>query len=240
MKYMIKNLSKILILPLLVAVLLFEVQVYADEGTDCQVFIPVEVQNIGSNIPTGINSTIEIQPENQQNPMPDAREIIIADSGKSQMGPIKYTVPGVYKYFITQKAGEDTNFLYDETCYTLTIRIYDDGQGNLKYELFAVKGESTGKVAEILFTNSYKEPAVTETLPETENLEKETNEPESYTKQEGNSQQKESSIEEITNKETIAPKTGERAIPAIIVGMLGLVMLILCIVLYRKKQENKG
>lgn len=232
MKNLILQISKKLILPLLVAVLLFDVQVDAGVDNSCAVNIPVEIKNQGSNVPSGINSTLEIKPGKTDNPMPSSNEIIVVDNGKSEFGPISYNTPGVYKYSISQKVEDNNNFTYDASVYTVTVHIYDDGQGNLNYNMFAVKDGSQEKVTEILFTNTYKEEVTTEAEKPTETVKpEETTKSEETTKAEIETTKKPST--------SVAPKTGERAFSAVIVAMLGMVMLILSIVFYKKKQENR-
>ena len=119
MKNLILQISKKLILPLLVAVLLFDVQVDAGVDNSCAVNIPVEIKNQGSNVPSGINSTLEIKPGKTDNPMPSSNEIIVVDNGKSEFGPISYNTPGVYKYSISQKV-EDNNNLAVGVLYVIT------------------------------------------------------------------------------------------------------------------------
>lgn len=242
MKKIILQINKKLILPLLIAVLLFNVQVNAGVDNSCTVSIPVEIQNQGSNIPSGTDFTLKIEPVKTDNPMPISSEIIVVDNGKSEFGPISYNTPGMYRYYISQKAGDNNNFTYDASVYTLTVHVYDNGQGDLSYDMFAVKDGSQEKVSEILFTNMYNEETTTETVEPTETVkpEEETTEVEKTTKSKETTEPAET---ETTKKSSlissIAPKTGERAFSAIIVGMLGMVMLILSIVFYKKKQESK-
>ena len=47
---------------------------------------------------------------------------------------------------------------YDDTVYTVTVRVTNDGQGGLVAEIWAVSGESTQKTDEVLFTNRYTPP----------------------------------------------------------------------------------
>ena len=52
--------------------------------------------------------------------MPDVKEVTIKDNGKVEIGPMTYTKPGRYNYFISQEAGNAEHFTYDSAVYTVT------------------------------------------------------------------------------------------------------------------------
>ena len=132
MKNKMKQFSILLLLPCFVALLLFQTQAYAEERVYCTASIPVEIKTLGDSVPSGIEHKVVIKSENETNPMPDVKEVTIKDNGKVEIGPMTYTKPGKYNYFISQEAGNAEHFTYDSAVYTVTVSIENDG--NVIYE----------------------------------------------------------------------------------------------------------
>ena len=149
---------KLLLLPLLIAVLLSPMQAFAVEEPTCTVSIPVEVQVKGDAAPSGVEFQVVIAPVDPANPMPEQTSITIKDSGKASFGSISYTVPGDYQYTIHQEVGKETNFTYDKTSYTVTVRVVNGENGGLQAEVWAVKADGQDKVDAIRFENTYTNP----------------------------------------------------------------------------------
>ena len=153
MKQRTKRFRKLLLLPLAIAVLLFQVQALAADYT-CTVSIPVEVE-VKGDAPAGVDFTVTLAPAGEDVPMPEEDSLTITDGGTVAFGPITYTKPGDYVYTVTQEAGSEQDFIYDDTSYTVTVRVVNDGQGGLRAEIWAIEEGGTVKVEEILFSNIY-------------------------------------------------------------------------------------
>lgn len=224
-----------MLLPLLVAVLLFQVQVSAD-GYSCAAYIPVEVETLGDMAPSGMEYKLVIKPENEQNPMPEIKELVIKDKGSAQFGPMTYVTPGMYTYQVYQVAGSAKAITYDSAVYTVTVSVVNDENGGLRPEIFVIKDNAAGKTDKIIFSNSYENETVpeqtTEAVETTEAAETITVSEETHTSVITNP------TENVTTTPGNAPKTGERIISAIVIGVIGLSMLMLSIILYKKKNEE--
>ena len=223
MKNKMKQFGILLLLPCFVTLLLFQTQAYAEEKVYCTASIPVEIKTLGDSVPSGIEYKVVIKSENETNPMPDVKEVTIKDNGKVEIGPMTYTKPGRYNYFISQEAGNVEHFTYDSAVYTVTVSIENDGNGGLKSVIYAVENGATEKTDDVVFSNTYE--AVTTSAVTTVILEKPTTPKETVTV--------------ITNPPENAPKTGERIISAIVVGILGISMLVLSIVMNKKRKAEK-
>lgn len=157
---MIQKLQKIFagaLLPLMAVVLLLSGQVEAAEYA-CTVALPVETVVTGENAPAGEKFQIVLEAAEEGAPMPEKTIAEVKDTGKTSFGPIRYTVPGDYQYRVSQKAGDTKNFTYDETVYTVTVRVTNAEDGGLNAEIWAIKDGEQNKTDAIKFTNSYKAP----------------------------------------------------------------------------------
>ena len=165
--------------------------------------------------------------------MPDVKEVTIKDNGKVEIGPMTYTKPGRYNYFISQEAGNAEHFTYDSAVYTVTVSIENDGSGGLKAVIFAVENGATEITDVVVFSNTY-EAVTTSAVTTTVILEEPT-----IPKETEVVELPEETVTVITNPPENAPKTGERIISAIVVGILGISMLVLSIVMNKKRKAEK-
>ena len=123
---------KLLLLPLLIAVLLFPTQALAVYS--CTVQLPVEVKTItkteDTEIPTGEVYTVVLTAENDA-PLPEETRLTVTDNGTVEFGPITYTKPGDYVYTVYQDVG------------------------GLTAEIWAIRDDETEKMENVVFTNVY-------------------------------------------------------------------------------------
>ena len=120
----------------------------------CTASIPVRVQVYAQ---TDTAFTVQLEaPEGT--PLPESRTLTFRGSGEGAFGPVEYTVPGDYVYTLRQTKGNAAYVTYDETVYTVTVRVTNHDKGGLVAELWAVSGESTRKTDEVLFSNRYTPP----------------------------------------------------------------------------------
>lgn len=165
MKLKTSKIHKVLLLQLLIAAMLFPMQVFAAETKadyKCSVTIPAKVQVTGNSVPSGNEYTVVLETvkEEADNPLPQETELTVKDAGTVQFGPIEYTRPEDYHYTIYQKAGNVANFTYDETVFHVTVRVVNDEEsGGLKWEMWAVRDGSENKTETILFENRYSKPS---------------------------------------------------------------------------------
>ena len=77
-------------------------------------------------------------------------------SGKATFTGLVFDTVGVYTYEITEVAGDLTYITYDDTVYTVTIEVTDDGTGKLKTNVIYTAGGATVAADDVVFTNTYK------------------------------------------------------------------------------------
>jgi len=75
-------------------------------------------------------------------------------AGSVSFSELKFTKIGVYTYTVSELEGTNPGVTYDESVFTLTIEIEDNGKGGLQYTMTIDR--SGEKVKEIVFNNSYK------------------------------------------------------------------------------------
>lgn len=121
----------------------------------CTASIPVQVQVYAE---TDVEFTVQLEAK-EGVPLPEDCTLTIKGSGTGAFGPMEYTVPGDYVYTLHQIKGNAEYVTYDETVYTVTVRVTNDDQGGLVAELWAVRDNETKKVDKVSFANRYNEPA---------------------------------------------------------------------------------
>lgn len=76
--------------------------------------------------------------------------------GKISFDKFEYSEPGTYVYAISEVKGDEAGMTYDESVFTATVNVVDDGEGNLKANVAFTKGDKS--VEGIVFNNTYKKP----------------------------------------------------------------------------------
>ncbi len=79
--------------------------------------------------------------------------------GKITIPAITYTAAGVYTYTLTEIAGNAKGYTYDDTAYTITVTVADDGSGQLKVASTVFSLADGTIVNEMTFANEYKAAA---------------------------------------------------------------------------------
>ena len=88
----------------------------------------------------------------------------VTANGTASFDAIEFTKPGTYVYTISEVNDGQEGMTYDESVYTATITVTDDGAGNLNASVaYTLDGD---EVASPVFTNTYTEPAQPEVKPE--------------------------------------------------------------------------
>ena len=98
-------------------------------------------------------------------PLPDEATITLTkEASTGGFGDITYTAPGEYTYEVQEtQDGTDTGLTYDDTVYTVTVTVKDDGQGKLYIPeedgvVYKAGGEDYAYSANqgMVFTNTYE------------------------------------------------------------------------------------
>lgn len=150
------------------AVLLFSLMIFSGSkvyASDSKSEIPLsigqtfKVENIA---PEKVNQTgrYMLSAMNTETPMPeDSRDgkyiFSMEGDGKQVTIPLEYVHAGVYSYKLQQITGNATNYVYDRTCYTITVYMKNREKGHLIPQVIVEDG-SGKKCGEIMFSNLYK------------------------------------------------------------------------------------
>lgn len=99
-------------------------------------------------------------------PMPEGAiasryEVSRVGKGRLALGAITYYVPGTYVYTICEAEGENVNWTYDDTVYTLTVTVESSGD---KLTARSVLEKDGAPVDRIVFTNIYEEVDLSEEI----------------------------------------------------------------------------
>ena len=79
------------------------------------------------------------------------------DTATGHFGDITYEKPGTYIYKITENKGDNAITQWDDSEYTVTVNVKDDGTGELKVNSCSVKKSGDeGNSNSITFTNTYE------------------------------------------------------------------------------------
>lgn len=76
--------------------------------------------------------------------------------GKINFDKFEYDEPGTHVYTISEVKGDEAGMTYDKSVFTATVKVADDGEGNLKANVAFTKGDKS--VEGIVFNNTYKKP----------------------------------------------------------------------------------
>lgn len=181
------------------------------QGKSCTVSIPAEVQVAGEDAPSRTEFCVVLEALSEDAPMPTETSVTL-DKGTAAFGPVSYTVPGDYRYKIYQIAAEQDFFTYDDTVYTVTVRVVNAENGALEAEIRAIEDGKSDKADAILFCNEY-DPPVIETETETEAAAK---------------------------KQTDTPKTGDETNLVLWAGLLAVSALIAAILAFERRRRKQN
>ena len=142
----------------------------AKAAESASVKIPVKV-NISGNAPEETYKiNMEVDPASGNAaiaPLASPSELTVTSAGPQQhelkFNEMTYTREGDYQYFIKQTAGNKSYFTYDQTVYTVLVKVMeftkDENDNPVPPYLAAVAlvgtGENLAKKNEIVFNNSY-------------------------------------------------------------------------------------
>ena len=163
MNQAIRKLSGLLVLPvLLAALLMMPVRANAEEVPyECFAELPVSVELNGDH-DEQFHVTIELsEGMDETTPLPDeaADGLLIAGDASDAFSNFHFTEPGDYVYVVRQEIGNTAYMSYDNTVYTVTIRVTNADNGGLQHEIWATTDDDPNtKVQELSFLNTYAPP----------------------------------------------------------------------------------
>ena len=163
MNQAIRKLSGLLVLPvLLAALLMMPVRANAEEVPyECFAELPVSVELNGDH-DEQFHVTIELaEGMDETAPLPDeaADGLLIAGDASDRFSNFHFTKPGDYVYVVKQEIGNTAYMSYDNTVYTVTIRVTNADNGGLQHEIWATTDDDPNtKVQELAFLNTYAPP----------------------------------------------------------------------------------
>ncbi|TCD54486.1 Cna B-type domain-containing protein [Alloscardovia theropitheci] len=110
--------------------------------------------------------TFHMKALNQNSPMPHSAvgsmaTATVNGAGTSEFDTVTFTVPGTYKYEITEVNDHVTNYEYDTSVYLLTVHVTDVNGQLVAQKTIEKAGETSN---DIVFTNTYRAP-VNPTVP---------------------------------------------------------------------------
>lgn len=168
-----KGIKSLLVMSLLAALLVPSAAFASD--TDASAQIPVTV-NVAEGTPAGTTFKVKLTANDESYPMPEKTGLQAQakdsedqdESFDGSFGPITYTKTGDYYYTVTQEKGSVNDVVYDETSYTVMVRVENqfDASGNyvgLKAAASAWKGavtdipDSGDKLSKLTFDNDFTE-----------------------------------------------------------------------------------
>ena len=128
-----------------------------DTQEQITVNIPVKLKVTGTSQQNEIFSFL-LKQNDEQSPMPETSKVQITGTKKDAF-QIQYEKPGVYRYTLSQVAGDGKNWTYDQSEYFLEVYIMRNEQTDRLQSLivaYNVKGEKVDPI----FTNGYQAPEV--------------------------------------------------------------------------------
>lgn len=128
-----------------------------DTQEQITVNIPVKLKISGDSKQNEIFSFL-LKQNDEQSPMPKTSKVQVTGTKKDAF-QILYTKPGVYRYMISQVAGESKNWTYDQSVYSLEIYILRNEQTE-RLQSLVVAYNAKGEKVDPIFTNGYQAPEV--------------------------------------------------------------------------------
>ena len=119
--------------------------------------IPVKLKVTGTSQQNEIFSFL-LKQNDEQSPMPKTSKVQVTGTKKDAF-QISYMRTGVYRYTLSQVAGESKNWTYDQSVYSLEVYILRNEQTDSLRSL-VVAYNAKGKKVDPIFTNRYQTPEV--------------------------------------------------------------------------------
>jgi|GEM_PF-3708871 len=136
--------------------------VYAQENGQTQLSLPVE-NIVEGDVPSDLDYQFILTGEDGA-PMPadtnDAGSAVLTvkGAGSGTFGAITYTEPENYIYTISEQMDPADHYTFDETTYTVKVRVFSDENGQLTTAVSADNGDGD-KADAIQFVNKYEAPS---------------------------------------------------------------------------------
>lgn len=117
--------------------------------------IPVKLKITGNSQQNEIFSFL-LKQNDEQSPMPKISKVQITGTKKDAF-QIQYEKPGVYRYTISQVAGDGKNWTYDQSEYSLEVYIMRNEQTDTLQSLI-IAYNAKGEKVDPVFMNRYQAP----------------------------------------------------------------------------------
>lgn len=124
---------------------------YNPQETSAIIFGAKELQSENKQIEAD-EFEFSIKAVTQGAPMPANTSVKNTATGTFQFDAITYTKVGTYKYEITENNLDKDGYTYDDTVYTVTVTVTDEGNGQLQAK---VDGVGTAEAPTVKFVNKY-------------------------------------------------------------------------------------
>ena len=101
----------------------------------------------------GVSNTFEfvIEPVDKDSPVP-AQDVITVDGTGNAKFDVTIDEPGTFRYKVYEKKGSNSDIIYDETVYIVTLFVTHIAEGTLEYQVILAK-EGMVKPTEVAFIN---------------------------------------------------------------------------------------
>lgn len=119
--------------------------------------IPVKLKITGTSQQNETFSFL-LKQNDEQSPMSKTSKVQVTGTKKDAF-QISYTRTGVYRYTLSQEAGESKNWTYDQSVYSLEVYILRNEQTE-RLQSLIVAYNAKGEKVDPLFTNGYQAPEV--------------------------------------------------------------------------------
>ena len=152
----IKSLAKMLTVIMAVSVMLAVccyTALAAFDYTPVEVIVPVTCEISGRSAEDTYEFVLEKTDAGSASVVKKGQ--IRIDGSGSDTFTIVVNEPGTYRFKVYEKTGSNSNIIYDDTVYQVTIFVTNDEKGQLEYQVILSKGDSV-KPTDVIFVNSAK------------------------------------------------------------------------------------
>jgi pilin isopeptide linkage protein len=203
------------------------------DNYSCTASIPVSVTVTGSNVPSDSKFTVTLSAADQQSVMPATTSFTATGNQTFNFGPMTFNTPGDYKYLVKEEKGSASNFTYDSSVYTVTVRVINDNKGGLIATVWAEKDGQTTKSDSVNFVNTYAAPTTSSCPTTSSKACKGTSTVTTVTTV--------TTVQNVTNVSTVKPvKTGDTSnVVLYMTALITSVIVALLIVMMKRHENNK-
>jgi pilin isopeptide linkage protein len=129
------------------------------EDTDARfVDFELELDIQGETPPEPAMFTFILEPDDDNEPLPENSTVSIEGAGEACFGEIEFTEPGEYHYTVYERDDGLDNYTYDDSVYELEVDVTYDNYGDLVASVTAYDAVTRqAKESGIMFINTYSD-----------------------------------------------------------------------------------